>query len=490
MSDILAERLGRALASFERYEEEDALQSLLEGWSESRDERIARLIERLSVSLPAGLAPFTGPIELSQLVEDFQTVAAHRYPRGSSIQLIDIQKWHPDPRLTPGALALADMPVAHKPTPGFWLCELLSHVKDPRALEPLRAIHATLAPGTPFAFRLEGVIEGIARQRVSRPGAEASALCDALEEALTRREEATARSAPLREVLFTSAVASPDDDGPRLVLADLLLEHGDPLGEFIALQCGSQPDEARIARLLELHRTKWELMLGIYADGPVRFERGFPVAVKLSIPERRERRHWDEMRLPPPRLEWGTVRVVDWNWTGDEEQADWLAHPHLRGVTVLRKVNAAMAQRLGRHPLPVRRLELRGPLTRDAPGVFTSLAALPHLVHVEVQEAGPQDVHLCASSPLAQRLACFEAAGSEAWLLSATPAAEVPIEATLCDESGCAALAEVLRAAEGFSTRALRLHSRPRLNATQRGLLEQAATAYSRVEWSVRSAFW
>lgn len=41
-----------------------------------------------------------------------------------------------------------------------------------------------------------------------------------------------------REALLQRVLASPQDEGPRLVLSDWLLEHGEPeLGEFIALQC-------------------------------------------------------------------------------------------------------------------------------------------------------------------------------------------------------------------------------------------------------------
>jgi uncharacterized protein (TIGR02996 family) len=36
--------------------------------------------------------------------------------------------------------------------------------------------------------------------------------------------------------LFSAVVATPDDDAPRLVLADALEERGDPRGRFISLQ--------------------------------------------------------------------------------------------------------------------------------------------------------------------------------------------------------------------------------------------------------------
>ncbi len=41
---------------------------------------------------------------------------------------------------------------------------------------------------------------------------------------------------PTTRALFAEVYARPDDDAPRLVLADHLLELGDPRGEFLALQ--------------------------------------------------------------------------------------------------------------------------------------------------------------------------------------------------------------------------------------------------------------
>src|SRR5215218_387211 len=82
----------------------------------------------------------------------------------------------------------------------------------------------------------------------------------------------------------------PDDDTPRLVFADWLDEHDDPLGEFIRVQIELEPIRYRIddPRALELHRREDELLLahrdtwagfgGRFTDaadfGPV-FRRGF-----------------------------------------------------------------------------------------------------------------------------------------------------------------------------------------------------------------------
>lgn len=72
------------------------------------------------------------------------------------------------------------------------------------------------------------------------------------------------------EALLAAIYASPDDDAPRLVYADALLERGDPRGEFIVRQC--RGDAAN--DLIEEHGDGWldELApLLVHST----FERGF-----------------------------------------------------------------------------------------------------------------------------------------------------------------------------------------------------------------------
>lgn len=62
--------------------------------------------------------------------------------------------------------------------------------------------------------------------------------------------------------LLEPVLANPDDDHVRLVLADALIELGDPRGELIAVQCAvaSKPNQklrAREQELLQTHREKW-----------------------------------------------------------------------------------------------------------------------------------------------------------------------------------------------------------------------------------------
>src|SRR5262245_36768489 len=82
--------------------------------------------------------------------------------------------------------------------------------------------------------------------------------------------------------LLADARANPEDDGPRLVLADWLEEHGDPRGEFVRLQVNLaklEPDDPAAAPAQRCHdelQQRYEpAWLGPLAVGaPLRCERG------------------------------------------------------------------------------------------------------------------------------------------------------------------------------------------------------------------------
>ncbi len=87
--------------------------------------------------------------------------------------------------------------------------------------------------------------------------------------------------------LLAEIYAHPTDDGPRLVLADLLQEAGDPRGELIALQCRGG-DPAREKALLVVHARAWMGEIGVAVakgsgrDRPV-FRRGFLASAYLTF---------------------------------------------------------------------------------------------------------------------------------------------------------------------------------------------------------------
>jgi hypothetical protein len=186
----------------------------------------------------------------------------------------------------------------------------------------------------------------------------------------------------------------------------------------------------------------------------------------------------------PPTWAWRTVREIDWSLTGDEREADWLAHPYLEGVTVLWQVPTALARWLGRHPLPVRRLGLRVEHERDAQGLFTSLAALPRLVWLEVSCAQAGVARRCVESPLAGRLERLELSSPGGMSLKVLPKSQLPVEARLHHPDLARGLADALLAATRFGTRVLRLQVPRKLHPSNARRLERAVALYARVEWS------
>jgi uncharacterized protein (TIGR02996 family) len=98
--------------------------------------------------------------------------------------------------------------------------------------------------------------------------------------------------------LVAQVVAAPDDDAPRLVYADWLIERGDPLGELIQLQCRlALADESnrramRIAenKLLAAHHAAWiEPLLAVLPDQrpyeryKLEHRRGFVERAELTL---------------------------------------------------------------------------------------------------------------------------------------------------------------------------------------------------------------
>jgi uncharacterized protein (TIGR02996 family) len=116
--------------------------------------------------------------------------------------------------------------------------------------------------------------------------------------------------------LFREVWQRPDDVELRLVLADALLEAGDPRGELIQLQHNPQADhERRAMRLLQRHGLTW---LGSLRGAvvPVSYELGF-LASCIAIDAGAGGRD-----------EWATVLTVEL----DVSLIDFLFHPVMRSL--------------------------------------------------------------------------------------------------------------------------------------------------------------
>ncbi|MBA2540602.1 MAG: TIGR02996 domain-containing protein [Deltaproteobacteria bacterium] len=109
------------------------------------------------------------------------------------------------------------------------------------------------------------------------------------------------------EALLEAIHDNPDDDAPRLVYADALLERGDPRGEFISLQLRPELDrdaKKREKELLTVYGKQWLGDLAPVVMAGYEFARGFLSECKV------DNRHVDRLRKLAGHPAWATVRTI------------------------------------------------------------------------------------------------------------------------------------------------------------------------------------
>jgi uncharacterized protein (TIGR02996 family) len=169
------------------------------------------------------------------------------------------------------------------------------------------------------------------------------------------------------EGLLTELVATPDDPAARLVLADLLTERGDPLGELISLSA----QDVWSPRLLELLGEHEARLCELVAPKAQRawVHRGLP---EVAWYEAGELLAVDAARFPLLRSV-----VVDYRRGAGQV----LQHPLLRSVNHLTLVGAAGAPPLGAVAAPLRSLTLKA---IAGLGAATMLRSVPELRRLRI----------------------------------------------------------------------------------------------------------
>jgi uncharacterized protein (TIGR02996 family) len=305
----VTEALASALGALQRGDVASARAALLEAWRDGRQPAIAALAELALRGAPDGLDA---------------RLAAVRSPRAATslerlLAIGDID----DPRLSSFALdALEHLPFTTPSAEDFLreLVRIVERLGDRRLAPRAEAIRAGISIRITRAMmraRLHAHLdEALAALPPDAPlTPEALRLVDQLELLLAPRGQ----PAKTREALLAAVHENPLDDGPRLVLADWLQEHGDPRGEFIALQFEARSrkltaDETeRAGSLLKRHGKSW---LGALAPvvsfgkgyASTTFERGFlsTADIILSVGKKLE--------LVRDDLGWTTVEELHGSW--------------------------------------------------------------------------------------------------------------------------------------------------------------------------------
>lgn len=157
---------------------------------------------------------------------------------------------------------------------------MLAESNDPQIGPIISAVRAAEGPISPRDLGL------VVRRPLPSPVAlEATGL-----QALEQIERFLDQPSETAEALLKQVLENPNDDVPRAVLADALIELGDVRGEFIASQLAKQTEPAAVRRETELLRTyapAWLGALSPFVEAPLggwrdAFSRGFLSRAQLK----------------------------------------------------------------------------------------------------------------------------------------------------------------------------------------------------------------
>jgi len=331
--------LDAALAAIRSDRPREALVHLLELWRTAPSPELATAVRAVSERVASDPAPLRGRSDeanarWTQLAKqpDITDVPALLATLAdvpvaeASRRIALVAPWPADPRVDSGLLELLDrLPFQANTTRPFWrsVFDRLRTTRDPTvrsALEhQLERIPGNTPPTTAqwFSGQLRRLIEDL--QPLVRAPAP-TGLDDLL------RELSAPRHAPRDLAELLAAIhAQPDDDAARLVYADALLEHGDPRGELIIIQCklanGLAEPVLRLREqaLLREHGERWLGALSPIVVAPYAFERGFLAMCTL---DGRKLEHIRRLAGDPV---WATIRRVAFRLTQPVDVAKTIA---------------------------------------------------------------------------------------------------------------------------------------------------------------------
>jgi uncharacterized protein (TIGR02996 family) len=324
------EHLARATRALDNGALDEALTELVEGWRTCRHERIANLVDAVSERVTPG-RPRPGGTKIEDKQKRWYAMADKNDPANIGpllATLVDIKKSEPlrdrittlsrlpaDPRV---AAALVTLVLEQLPVPGATgispvrvALRTIVSIGDRRQLPALQRLIGLETPvGKARHFVTEQAPRFIVEFERTAPAeldVALLAVVEDLEACLVETQPAGGARADA-EALFAAVYANPDDDTPRVVLADYLQQCGDPRGEFIALQLARAAGGPRSKRESELLRASGRDLLGpiepMVLKSNLVYERGFLSRCGIKC---------DSLVVDPlaQRPEWATVTDVD-----------------------------------------------------------------------------------------------------------------------------------------------------------------------------------
>lgn len=225
--------------------------------------------------------------------------------------------------------------------------------------------------------------------------------------------------------LLKAVYADPENDGPRLVYSDWLLERDDRLGEFIALQIARKTKgkrtQSKEKALFAAEGDRWwrdhpstKFHSFRYEDTdrgfPARFRPGWPVSDEHLLAQERE----VVALVDSPG--WSTVRELFLQFDLQSKGvADLLRRADLRSLEKLHDLNVAILDRIADLSLPVRYLELWVRSDRDLPKV-TGLQSVDELI-VDMRAGVARVMKALSPSRFVERVRSLELRGVASMVL-------------------------------------------------------------------------
>ena len=327
------------------------LQALVQAWTHKPLAALGSLVPRV----PLPVAPFQGDTDAwaeaarKASVDERGALLATLLTGGLAEvrrKLEAVSSWR-DPRLSAALeAALTEPPWSSNTSRPTWraLFALVSGSGDPRFV----ALAQTLPAGwTMRSAQKQWLVEAFHEAVGSLPAtleptAQEAALLATLEGLLALPTPKKSRG-PRPD--FAAVYAAPADDGPRQVLADALLEQGDPRGDFLSLQLRAKKGKAELAQekaLLKTHAKAWLSVFGPALGAAVKWRRGFPAEGLVKFRDEAAARKYGAL------AEWATFESLTWSPASSPEhdaaagfigpsfrhlkRADQLHLPHLLGT--------------------------------------------------------------------------------------------------------------------------------------------------------------
>lgn len=371
--------LAEARAAIERGDEAHALTLLLEVWRETRDPAVADLIDRLSSRVarpyravfPDALRGIEHSMRWRQRSESgdpLDVPALLAALNMADSQLEYLSRWPDDPRL---ARWLVRTQNRYRGKECDTVRVMLSRLGDQRVVDELRAAGVWRETADAVA----------ARTIVPAAPAELAAIVAIID----RRDTDDRAQAIATDELLARIYAHPDDLDERAVIADWLVERGDPRGELISLQLAPPTRERRLRakQLVREHYRTWmgELYNAVYC-GTYRFRRGVPDGARIDV---RELHH----ALEAP--QWSTLRYINLDHDGAIELESFVrVLSRCRSLEQLSGAGALTQEALAAGACPkLRWLAIPSKIRRAARAMYRELPALPRLEAIWIADRPP-----------------------------------------------------------------------------------------------------